>query len=359
MSAVAVIACDHGLGHVRRSVLNAEALRRAGAEVTLLAPVPAVRRVRAVLGLEGASGVRVLDFATETSPAALRSAAPRTVQWHERLPDLSSFDRVVIDTLPEALERRPDAILVAQFLWHDVITGIEPSIRRRALALAERARLVIGSAPFAMPSVRALPGFREVGLHRREPNERAVDTDALDLLIAGGATDALSDALRTLVDSLVGIGPGPYRNVHVDAALLPADPPPWLRPATHTPAMYDALRAAVVRPGLGTVTELLARGVPIHCVREADNAELAHNAGVIVGLGAGIDHGFPTAALAASLIDERGDPTGNDPTGNARNAASLRFDGADRTADLVLSGSFGSASSPAIGEEESDFRAPR
>lgn len=338
MSAVAVIACDHGLGHVRRSVLNAEALRRAGADVTLLAPAAAVQRVRAGLGLEDRSDVTVLDFATETSPLALRAAAPRTVRWHERLPDLSHFDRVVVDTLPEVLEHRPDATLVAQFLWHDVIPGIEPPIRRRSLALAERARLVIGSAPFAMPSVRALPGFREVGLHRGEQSERAVDTDARDLLIAGGATDALSDALCMVVDALLGIGPGRYRNVHVDDALLPVDPPPWLRVATHTPAMYDALRAAVVRPGLGTVTELLARGVPIHCVREADNAELAHNAGVIVGLGAGLDHGFPVAALAASLLDERGDPTADAvDAADAASADPLRFDGADRTADLVLS----------------------
>ena len=333
MSTVAIIACDHGLGHVRRSVLNAEALHRAGAQVTLFAPVTAVDRVRSALELGTRSKVKVVDFATETSPAALRAAAPRTVRWHERLPELGGFDRVVADTLPEVLERRPDAILVAQFLWHDVLEGIGTAARQRALDLAGSARLVLSSAPFTMSTVRDLPGFREVGLHVRATsvgsNERV---GGEDLLIAGGATDALRADLRELVAAFVRNGPGSFRGIHADLELMPVDPPPWLRPAEHTSAMYDLLRAAVVRPGLGTVSELLARGTRIHCVREPGNAELEHNARVVTDLGAGTDHGAPSIELATALDREI-----TDPVDSEARRATLRFDGADHTAEIVLS----------------------
>ena len=332
MSTVAIIACDHGLGHVRRSVLNAEALHRAGAQVTLFAPVTAVGRVRSTLELDTRTEVEVVDFATETSPAALRAAAPRTVRWHERLPDLAGFDRVVADTLPEVLEHRPDAILIAQFLWHDVLEGIGAAARQRALELARTAHLVIGSAPFAMPTVRALPGFHEVGLHVRATPVGSNERVGEDLLIAGGATDALRADLRELVAAIVRNSPGSFRRIHVDVELMPVDPPSWLRPAEHTSAMYDVLRAAVVRPGLGTVSELLARGARIHCVREPGNAELEHNARVVSDLGAGADHGAPSIELATTL-----DHAITDPVGSEAQRAALRFDGADRTAEIVLS----------------------
>jgi hypothetical protein len=338
VNAVAIIACDHGLGHVRRSVLNAEALHRAGVEVTLLAPVAAVERVRLALGLATRSEVEVLDFATETSPAAIRAREPRTVRWHERLPDLARFDRVVVDTLPEVLEVREDAILIAQFLWQDVLEGIEPAARARTAELARRAELVIGSAPFVMPAVRALPGLREVGLHVHRPGVEPPVEQGRDLLVSGGTTDSLRDGLRELVAELVRSGPGPFRSVHVDDELMPIAAPAWMRPAQHTSAMYDLVQAAVVRPGLGTVTELLARRVRLHCVREEGNAELAHNARVIVDLGAGDDHGGPRAELAELV-------TGGDARPQSRHArgASLRFDGADRTAELVLAAAAGPA----------------
>ena len=339
MSTVAIIACDHGLGHVRRSVLNAEALHRAGAQVTLLAPVAAVDRVRSTLELDPRTEVAVVDFATETSPAALRAAAPRTVRWHERLPDLAGFDHVLSDTLPEVLEHRPDAILVAQFLWHDVLEGIGAAARQRALELAGRAHLVIGSAPFAMPTVRALPGFHEVGLHVHATSVGSYErAGGEDLLIAGGATDALRAHLRELVAAFARSGPRSFRGIHVDVELMPVDPPSWLRPAEHTPAMYDVLRAAVVRPGLGTISELLARGIRVHCVREPGNAELEHNARVVSDLSAGIDHGASSVELATAL-----DHAVAAPVGSEVRRAALRFDGADRTAEIVLSRAAGRA----------------
>lgn len=339
MSAVAIIACDHGLGHVRRSVLNAEALQRAGAEVTLLAPAAAVARIRTALELGNRTSVEVLDFATETSPAALRAALPRTTRWHERLPDLGRFDHVIVDTLPEVLELRPDAVLVAQFLWHDALDGIDPEVRRRTSELAGRAHLVIGSVPFVMPAVRALPGFHAVGLHVRDTLlEPAGSGGGRDLLIAGGATDALREGLRDLVEALVRRGPGPFGAVHVDAEVMPSGAPSWLRRAEHTPAMYDALQAAVIRPGLGTLTELLARRVHVHCVREPGSTELAHNTRVVVELGVGDDLGVPRAELAGRIVDGRGAVhDGSDPR------TGLRFDGGMRTAELVLQGPAGPA----------------
>jgi hypothetical protein len=361
---VAIVACDHGLGHVRRCVLIAEALRAEGATVTLLAPEGAAARVRRSLGLPSSNGVQDVVFATRTSPEALRRGDPEATRWEERLPDVSRYDRVVADTLPEALTVRPDAVIVAQFLWHDVIDGVDDAYRRRAEALlagtAAGAPTVIGSEPFAMPAVRALRGFRPVGLHTVRPSdpaeaatERPGRPPGLDLLIAGGTTPTLDGPLRALVAGLVARvergagtgGPGPFRTVHVDRALLPdgstgVGRPDWLREAEHTPALYDALAVAVIRPGLGTLTELLARGVAINCVYEGGNAEVAHNAAVVARLGAvGQDLGSPPADPVGEAAWVRGVLDGllrASVGGTSAVAPGLRFDGAAETARIVL-----------------------
>lgn len=302
MTRVALIACDHGLGHVRRMMLVAEELAEADADVTLLAPLDAVVRIRRSFAPDAAEpgepSFRVHPFATLTTPEALRTGDPMATAWEQRLPDLSGFDRVVCDTLPEVVAVRPDALLVAQFLWHDVLEGVDGAYRTRASALSVAARVVAGSTTFAMPAVRELPGFEGVGLFVRPGTSRPA-SPGQDLLVSGGSTSVIERPLRALVERLAEVGPGRYATVHVDAHLLGSFTPAWMRPAVHDAAMYDALGAALVRPGLGAVTELVVRGIPVWTVREAGNTELAYNAAVLAAEEAGVDLGALTDAVPA------------------------------------------------------------
>lgn len=335
MTQVALIACDHGLGHVRRAVLVAEALASMGASVDLLAPAGAADRARRSSGTGRSPQVVDVDFATLTTPQGLRSGDPATARWEERLPVLDGYDRVVCDTLPEVLARRPDAILLAQFLWHDVLDGVDGAVAERATGLAASARLVIGSEPFAMPAVRELHGFSPVGLHAAPMRPRS--SDARGLLISGGTTRVLVAVLRAFVGALAARGPGAFTQVLVDAELLPDRPPDWMIEMDHTPPTYERLAAALIRPGLGTMTELIGRGVPFWCIREAGNSELAHNAAVAQRFGLGVDLGVLNGrdeTADATVLEHVAD---GPPSGPAEHHVTpVRLDGALRTAELVL-----------------------
>jgi hypothetical protein len=329
VTSVAVVACDHGLGHVRRCLLVSAELRARGAEVTLLAPSAAVERLMTTLELDRAlAGLRVIDFASGTSPAALRAGDPRTVAWHERLPSLDAYDVVLVDTLPDAVEVRPDSVLLAQFLWHDVLEGVDASYRAAAAERTARMVRVLGSEPFAMPVVVTHPAFRPVGLFGRAGAPVRADRAQTghELLVAGGGTGALHERLRALVDRLIAQRPVAVERLHVDATLMPDAAPSWVVPARHDAAMYERVTAAVVRPGLGTITELLASGATVWSTYEAGNVELAHNAAVLVQLGVGHDLG-DGATLAADL---------RLPPLSRRVPVGLRFDGARDVADALL-----------------------
>lgn len=340
MTRVALIACDHGLGHVRRAVLVAEALASRESEVDVLAPAGAAERIRRALGIARSGAVRDVPFATLTTPASLRDGAAEAARWEERLPDLDRYDVVISDNLPEVLDVREDAVLVAQFLWHDVIDGIHPEIQQRAARLVRSARLVVGSLPFAMPAVRALPGFRPVGLHA-SPVGAERDRSGGELLVTGGSTPVLADGLRNALRLLADRRPEMFSRVLVDPALLPERAPGWMQPADYSAHMFGGLSAALVRPGLGVVTELVARAVPMWCTYEAGNAEMRHNAAVLTSLGlggdlgalaAGADAGWP-GRIARTLSE------GGPPRSSATASAEIALDGVAATADLVLEGS--------------------
>ena len=130
---VGLIACSNGLGHARRLILIANNLSEYGASVTLFAPKVSVERISKALQIE--IRFTFIDFDTQTSADLLRIGNYQSLFWEERLPNLSNFDVVISDNLPEILAIRPDAWLSGNFFWHEALQDISPQYRMRATQL--------------------------------------------------------------------------------------------------------------------------------------------------------------------------------------------------------------------------------
>lgn len=280
----AIIVCDHGLGHVRRCALMAKEREKTGELVTLFAPLASVERLqRAVPSI---AGLTVSDFSTQMTAARVRKGLPVVIDWLDRLPNLDGWDTVICDNLPEILARRPDAIISAQFFWYDAIDGAATDYAEYCEGLlAQHKPTVIGCDLFAMDAVRRQPGFIPVGLYKIPELVAAAQAGTAegrnDLLVTGGTTPAAYEQLKEVICELLRKGPHPYERVHVDAELLPANPPTWMAAADFSLEMYCQLRAAVCRPGLGVLTDLLTLGVEISPLFEVNNREMLNNAKII------------------------------------------------------------------------------
>ena len=257
---------------------------RTGEQVTLFAPRSSVERLQRVV--PSITGLTVSDFATRTTPERVREGLPRIIQWLDRLPSLDGFDTVICDNLPEILARRPDAIISAQFFWHDVIEGASTDYTEYCEELLDRYKpKVIGCELFAMDVVRKQPGFKPVGLYQIPELVAAAKATPIehrtDLLVTGGTTPAVREQLQKVIDDLLQNGPGEYLRVHVDPELLPENAPDWTVRADFSVGMYCRLKAAVCRPGLGVVTDLMTVGAAITPIHENGNVEMAHNSTVV------------------------------------------------------------------------------
>lgn len=323
----AVIACDNGFGHVRRSAAVAAALRERGARCDLFVPGDASTRL----------DMPTIAFRTHSTPQGWRSGARETVAWPERLPNLEAYDFVISDSLPEILARRPDAILLGHFLWTFVLHDADSTHARQVDAwLAAHRPRMLGTGLLASEQLKSATRYEDVGIFADNeiglcPSQR---TELL-VSIGLGAEPAATDALRAVIERLSRreTPPAPFTLVHVEPGLLPPQPPAWMVPASYDPAMYRRLVAAIVRPGAGTVTDCLARAVWIVWPQAVDHEEIGHNVRALQAAGLG------ELAEDADAALERASRFASDPKRiealRAR-CSGLSFGAAGRVADLVI-----------------------
>lgn len=295
MHLAAVIAAN-GLGHMRRTtgVLARMVERGAALRVTLVAEewqreaagewaggVILERR-----GVEWVHGVTGPGVRWSTDPSLYSDG--RLIGWEEQLKSvtaLGSADVVVSDNLVGVLTVRPDAVLMGSFLWSDVLEAAYPSDphvvafvdHERSLLTAQRPEMVcVGDV--VMPGV--LERTQAVKVGWMCPPAQEVADDVSGVAILGGRTGAADGLLAGYAELLEHAGFGVVSDVERGSAEI-----------TDGPSRWDDVGVAVCRPGIGSLTDCIARGIPIVCVHERGNIELAHNAARVAELGFGVDLG--------------------------------------------------------------------
>lgn len=314
------IACDHGLGHIRRVVSVCRELELlTGAPATILARQEHAEKFRR----------QVDHFETRTTRSALTSGVPHACRWHERLPPLDGYDVIVSDNLPEVLELRGDAILMGSFLWHQVLEDIDAGYYRTAERLLRKHKpVMIGSGLFATSQLRSTTQFVDVGFFEQAPIAPGAATD---LLVSCGYTDECLEQTTAAVHALATRATPPYRKVHVEPRTLPREHPEWMLPADFSPRMYSGLAAAVVRPGAGAVTDALQAGARIFCFYENGNDELKYNAQQLERHGYGVDCGRAETAVDTALHRDM------EWNGGKTLGTDMEFSGAKRAAAYIRS----------------------
>jgi len=229
------------------------------------------------------NNVKVINFDTGTSVSALR--AHSNDAWTTRLPSLDSFDIVVSDNLVEILNIRPDAILSGSFLWHDALEQMDSdqeSIQRQLLK--EFHPIMLTSSLFAMPEIHRRTQYLPLPLFGSKNGDIS---NSHDILIASGRSGEADHLARDLIQILLREGLQNYRRAHIEPSLLPDNPPKWMLPASFDDQMYQDVTAAIIRPGIGVVSDALLAGCRIFPFHETGNLEMAYNAKRIQDLGLG------------------------------------------------------------------------
>lgn len=257
--------------------------------MTVFAPAEGIERLAQTVG--ASFEFRHVDFSTRTSVSRLKTSWSQIGSWLDDLPSLEPFEHVICDNLPEILTVAPDAALSAQFFWHEVLDGVAKDYQSLCRALLREVRPTIyGCSVFSMPHVRQNLGYLPVGMAINPQLVAIKDEDPAQktglLISCGSTTDALAE-FKEIAALFNSAKPECISKVYLDPQLVPDESADWIVRADFGREMFRSLGAAICRPGLGLVSDLLAlRIVPIPLF-EAGNLEMAHNAAIIRSLSTG------------------------------------------------------------------------
>lgn len=280
---VALIACSNGLGHIRRLIILSQALMRYGVEPTLFAPKKSVKKLSKTIPGKFPD---IFEFDSKTTSSEWLDESG--FSWYKGLPDLSSYERVVSDNLIEILLVRPDAWLMGGFFWHESLSNFSVNRRLECIKiLSDNRPNMISSELFAAEYFSEYTNLYKVGLFCAEFSVDFNEKENKNLLISCGKGGKVVEVAKKFVKKLSFKCSTPFDKIFVEPDIFPATAPTWMVPATFTPEMYSNVEAAITRPGVGTVTDVLSSGGRIFSYYEDENIEMQMNSKKIALAGVG------------------------------------------------------------------------
>lgn len=324
---IGLIACANGLGHVRRMLALWNELRKYPVQPIMIAPQKAVNHLCEIYGLD----------LPETFDCHLhvRTASAELVSDGfeiSSLPDLSDFSEIISDNIIEILNIYPRTWLSGSFFWHRALTGYPKkwALQAEALLAKHQPRMIATKllAPSYLAENTRLHAVGLYGFGRRTQHMARTD-----LLISCGKGGNVLQETGALLDQIIEEIPDRKQVIWIEPQLYRATMPNWVRPATFLPDMFDRLAAAVIRPGVGTLTDLLISGVKPFMFYEAENMEMRENAAKISQPGLGVDCGSASRAWQEAnkyFQNQEAQATFR------KNLTTLDLDGAAQAAQLIV-----------------------
>ena len=328
MKQIALIACDHGFGHTKRCYIYGLELAKRDLHVSLFAREDGLEKFSSIYGRS--PNLQLIPFRTNSYPD---NNQQQWTNWLRDLPNLDAYSIVVSDNLPEILKVRKDALLSGSFLWHLDIPSIDGAYKAQCQNLLSKYQPHHLAADFFVSEeLRSISNIIPLGLiGESSPAKAKENFQSGALLISGGRNGILKSELSSFVMELIHAPSKPnFTKVWVDLNLLPETYPDWMEAAPFNQEMYQSLSVALIRPGVGTVTDCIRNQVFMITVAEDSNLEMATNIGAIEAnfLGRAIDLNSLGVNNIAEIMQK-------DYPNFIRNTTSVSFTGELQVADYM------------------------
>jgi hypothetical protein len=218
------------------------------------------------------------------------------IEWYQKLPanDFENADFVISDNLPGILNLNPATVLMGSFLWSEILVHSYPTnpfvqqFHEAELALLERYTppmicLSDMVMPYVMKYTQPVPTSWVVEHIGKERKPTTIE----NILISAGGTP-YSD--KVMLEQLAVLCNDPKYRIHTSNRLASSLPTGTrVNIFDFTTTSFEEIDVIVGRPGIGTITDSVAFGIPLLALGEDDNPELVHNAKRVEALNFGIN----------------------------------------------------------------------
>lgn len=286
MKKIAVIVCNNGLGHIKRvlfllNLYYKKFLSKIQAEIFVnkdkIAYFPSIindfnRNKYGINFLHLSADV--FDYEKEFM---------KKYKNH-----LIRADYIWSDNLIFPLKYRREVFLTGSFLWQDVINNTN-IIKKEEKILFENQPTMIANKYFATPKVKLLQNYVGVGMYEYFPFQIPDNFYYKILLSCGKSRQANVFFKKNLPIIKKEIQKIPsYIDIFIEPDYFKfTSSAKNIIKANFTEEMFSCISAAAIRPGIGTVCDVLLKGGRIFSFCEDNNIEINHNAEVLEKLKVG------------------------------------------------------------------------
>lgn len=285
---IIIIACDNGLGHVKRCLLIAEQFLLKNFYVELVCCKEKLLKICKVLKIsEIPKNINI-----KINYMSMNETFQSRVKLLDEALDLKVYDLVISDNLIEILYLRPDTVLLANFWWHEVVNYKGEILFSLKKILEERKPVIIGSDIFSTKNVKKNKNFQPIGIITKSIYKGKKINNFKNLLISVGASGNSLNLYSFFFTKYLDLLKSEFDNIYCDPILIHSlRSDSSLIIADYSAEMYQKIDIAIVRPGLGTLVDLLSyKCIPI-CVYE-ENFEMINNGQIIEQKKLGFDYGI-------------------------------------------------------------------
>lgn len=301
---IAILACSNGLGHITRVMRIVKFLRENGYDkkITIFSSEEKIRHLL-TKNHYSLKGIAISEF---RYPADTRSGVPLTSKgWlHVREPNLDAYDYVWSDNYADVLRSRPDTFFTGSFFWHEVLEAHAPdqfgdSARQTRLLLKKIKPLMAGNEYLSTNEVKALTRFVPVGFYARDPIVALCASP--NVLLSCGLGGEENESAKDAVLDIIKKGRRPTGKLFVEPSILPTRRPRWVVEASYSDDMFRSCMAAVIRPGIGTVSDAVVARSKIFSFSNSGSYEMSNNGKLLELYGIGEHFTKPLDAYGAAL----------------------------------------------------------
>lgn len=258
---IAFIICTNGYGHLRRSLLiSNELYKKYNVESTFFFPKKKFKDFTKSF-LKNRSNFKLpklIDFSTETSIIDWKEK--RATNWTKKELNLDKYSLIVSDNLIEILKFDKKAIIIGSFLWHHQFNYKE-IFDNSELILAKYNPLIISNKYFTPDYMSNYKNNIKVGFNYIKPINNSYNKKSI--LIANGKEKKDDDRVIELINILNLRQNNNFESIFLEPRLYSDKLNQIFKKADFDEKMYSKISHAIIRPGLGTITDCISNNVRI------------------------------------------------------------------------------------------------
>lgn len=286
MKKVAVIVCNNGLGHIKRVLWLLRLFYKkfpSNIQADIFVGSDKLKYFPSITNYFNKNKYRISFFRVNADSVNYEEEFLSKYKSH-----LESADYIWSDNLIFPLKYRKEVFLTGSFLWLDVIDDVNVAKREEEI-LIENHPIMIANKYFATPNVKNLTKFIGVGMYEYFTFHIPENFSHKILLSCGKSRSAniffkkylpvLKKEIKKIPSHIeIFIEANYYQNFCFTKNV---------KKANFSEEMFSCISAAAIRPGVGTVCDVLLKGGRIFSFFEENNFEINHNAEILEKLKVG------------------------------------------------------------------------